>query len=169
TNSPELAEQLRILRNHGSKIRYHHSVIGFNSRLDEIQAVVLRTKLKHIEEYNSGRRRVARLYTSLLKETGIVTPHEEGKGAHVFHQYTVLTNRREKIMGALAAAGIASAVYYPIPLHRQDVFAPEYRDLRLPNAEKIAAHCMSLPIFPEMTEEQVNEVVTVIKGALNVR
>ncbi|HTP66020.1 MAG TPA: DegT/DnrJ/EryC1/StrS family aminotransferase [Geobacteraceae bacterium] len=169
TGSPEMAEQLRILRNHGSKIRYHHSVIGFNSRLDEIQAVVLRTKLKHIEAYNSGRRRVARLYTSLLKETGIVPSHEDGKGVHVFHQYTVLTNRREKIMEALAVAGIASAVYYPIPLHRQDVFAAEYRDLRLPVAEKIAAHCMSLPIFPEMTEEQVNEVVTVIKGALNVR
>ena len=164
TNSRELADKLRILRNHGSHIRYHHKVIGYNSRLDEIQAVVLRAKLKRIEEYNSGRRRVARLYSSLLAGSQVTPPHEDGIGNHVYHQYTVLTDNRDKIMEALSSAGIASAVYYPIPLHRQEVFADSYRDISLPVAEEIAQRCLSLPIFPEMTDAQVKEVVEVIKG-----
>jgi dTDP-4-amino-4,6-dideoxygalactose transaminase len=162
TNSPELAEQVRILRNHGSRVRYHHAVIGYNSRLDEIQAVVLRAKLKRIEEYNVGRRRVAHLYNELLRDSQVTPPHEDGKGTHVYHQYTILTDYRETIMEALAAARIASAVYYPIPLHRQDVFAADYRDVSLPVAEETSDRCMSLPIFPEMTDEQVREVVGVI-------
>lgn len=163
TNSPELAEELRILRNHGSRVRYHHSVIGYNSRLDEIQAVVLRAKLKRIDEYSAGRRRVATLYSSLLQDSPVIPPHEDGKGPHVFHQYTVLTDRREAIMDALAAARIASAIYYPIPLHRQEVFAMEYRDVSLPVTEEISGRCMSLPIFPEMSDDQVRAVVGVIK------
>lgn len=166
TDSPELAEHVRMLRNHGSKVRYHHSIIGYNSRLDEIQAVILRVKLKHIDEYNGGRRRVAHLYSSLLAGTGIVTPFEDGKGIHVYHQYTVLTDRRDAIMKALSDSGIASAVYYPIPLHRQEVFAEAYKGVSLPVAESTAARCMSLPIFPEMTDEQVREVVQVVKSAL---
>jgi dTDP-4-amino-4,6-dideoxygalactose transaminase len=164
TNSPELAEKVKVLRNHGSKVRYHHSVIGFNSRLDEIQAVILRAKLKHIQAYNEGRRRVAHLYTDLLRGSVVTPPVEDGKGRHVYHQYTVLTDRREQIMAALTAAEIASAIYYPIPLHRQDVFAADYVGVSLPVAEKTAACCMSLPIFPEMTEGQVREVVSVIKS-----
>jgi dTDP-4-amino-4,6-dideoxygalactose transaminase len=165
TNSPELAEQVRILRNHGSRVRYHHDVIGFNSRLDEIQAVILRIKLKQIDEFNVGRRRVARLYKELLQDSQVTTPYEDGKGIHVYHQYTVLTERRDKIMQALTDAGIASAVYYPIPLHRQEVFAKDYRNVILPVAEDISSRCMSLPVFPEMTDEQVKEVVAVIKGS----
>jgi dTDP-4-amino-4,6-dideoxygalactose transaminase len=164
TNSPELAEKLRILRNHGSRVRYHHSVIGYNSRLDEIQAVVLRAKLRRINEYNAGRRRVATLYSSLLRDSPVIPPLEDGKGTHVYHQYTVLTDHREPIMDALAAAQISSAVYYPIPLHRQEVFAKEYQNVSLPVAEEIAGRCMSLPIFPEMSEDQVREVVGVIKS-----
>lgn len=164
TNSPKLAEQVRILRNHGSRVRYHHAVIGYNSRLDEIQAVILRAKLKHVEAYNAGRRRVARLYNDLLQDSLVTTPYDDGNGVHVYHQYTVLTDFRDKIMEALTNAGIASAVYYPIPLHRQDVFAGDYRDISLPVGENISSRCMSLPIFPEMTDEQVKEVVAVIKG-----
>ena len=164
TNSPELAEELRILRNHGSRVRYHHSVIGYNSRLDEIQAVVLRAKLKRIDEYNAGRRRVAALYSSLLQDSPVIPPHEDGKGTHVYHQYTVLTGHRETIMEALSASRIASAVYYPIPLHRQEVFAPDYSNVSLPVAEEIAGRCMSLPIFPEMSDDQVRQVVGVVKS-----
>jgi dTDP-4-amino-4,6-dideoxygalactose transaminase len=164
TNSSELADKLRILRNHGSHVRYHHKVIGYNSRLDEIQAVVLRAKLKRIEEYNSGRRQVAHMYSSLLKESPVTPPYEDGKGNHVYHQYTILTDNRDKIMEALSSAGISSAVYYPIPLHRQEVFVNAYRNISLPVAEEIAQRCLSLPIFPEMTDAQVKEVVEVIKG-----
>lgn len=163
-NSAEHAEKLRILRNHGSRVRYHHEVIGYNSRLDEIQAVVLRVKLKHIEEYNVGRRRVAQLYTEILKDSAVTTPHEDGKGVHVYHQYTILTDNRDKIMEALADARIASAIYYPIPLHRQEVFAADYRNISLPVAEDISGRCLSLPIFPEMTGAQVREVVAVINA-----
>lgn len=166
TNGDETAARLLSLRNHGSRIRYHHSEIGYNSRLDEIQAVILRAKLKRIPAFNEGRRRVAGLYSSLLRDSGIKCPFEDGKGVHVYHQYTVLTERREKIMENLAKAGIASAVYYPIPLHRQEVFAADYAQVSLPAAEDVAGRCMSLPVFPEMTEEQVTEVVSAIKQVL---
>ena len=166
TNSAELAEQVRVLRNHGSKVRYHHSVIGYNSRLDEIQAVILRAKLKHIAAYNEGRRRVAHRYSAQLDGSVVTPPHEDGKGVHVYHQYTVLTDSRDAIMAALSAQQIASAIYYPIPLHRQEVFAAGYADVSLPVTEAVAASCMSLPIFPEMTDAQVDEVVRVIKSAL---
>ncbi|RNC68906.1 MAG: DegT/DnrJ/EryC1/StrS family aminotransferase [Desulfuromonadales bacterium] len=166
TSSAEMAERIKMLRNHGSKVRYHHSVIGYNSRLDEIQAVILRIKLKHIQKYNEERRRVAHLYSELLAGSGVVTPFEDGKGTHVYHQYTVLTDRRDQIMKALTDASIASAVYYPIPLHKQEVFAAECAGLSLPVSEDVAARCMSLPIFPEMTEAQVRQVVDTIVKAL---
>ncbi|HEY6837737.1 MAG TPA: DegT/DnrJ/EryC1/StrS family aminotransferase [Geobacteraceae bacterium] len=165
TDSAELAEQVKVLRNHGSKVRYHHSVIGFNSRLDEIQAVILRAKLKRIAAYNEGRRRVGHLYSSLLQGSVVTPPVEDGKGVHVYHQYTVLTDARDKIMAALSEAKIASAIYYPIPLHRQEVFAADYEGVSLPVAEEVASRCMSLPVFPEMTDEQVRQVVQVIKSA----
>lgn len=165
TDSAELAERVRVLRNHGSKVRYHHSVIGFNSRLDELQAVVLRVKLKRIGSFNEGRRRVARLYRERFAGTAVVPPFEDGKGTHVYHQYTVLTDRRDAIMKALSERGIASAVYYPIPLHRQEVFAADHKGLSLPVSEQTAARCMSLPVFPEMTEAQVREVADAVLAA----
>ncbi len=166
TDSGEMAENLKVLRNHGSRIRYHHNMIGFNSRLDEIQAVILRAKLKRINSYNEGRRRVAGLYTSLLEETNLKCPYEDGRGVHVYHQYTLLSDCRDLIIKSLAESGIASAVYYPIPLHRQEVFADEYLNLSLPVAESVADSCFSLPIFPEMTEGQVEEVVSAVKRAI---
>jgi dTDP-4-amino-4,6-dideoxygalactose transaminase len=167
TNSDEISENIKVLRNHGSRVRYHHSIIGFNSRLDEIQAVILRTKLKRITSYNEGRRRVAGLYTSLLEGMNLKCPYEDGRGVHVYHQYTLLSGRRDRIISSLAESGIASAVYYPIPLHRQEVFAEEYRSLSFPVAESVAGSCFSLPIFPEMTDTQVEVVVAAVKKALS--
>ncbi len=161
----ELAEKVRVLRNHGSKVRYHHSVIGYNSRLDDIQAAILRVKLKHIDEYNSNRRRVAHLYSELLADVATV-PFEDDKGRHVYHQYTLLTDRREAVMAKLSERQIASAVYYPIPLHRQDVFADTFRHISLPVAEQVAAGCMSLPIYPEMTNEAVRMVAETVREVL---
>ena len=169
TDSPEMAERLKMLRNHGSKVRYHHSAIGLNSRLDELQAVVLRVKLKHIDSFNEERRRVARLYGKFFAGTPVLPPFEDGIGTHVYHQYTVLmedTARREVIMNALASREISSAIYYPIPLHRQEVFQAEYRNVSLPVSEETAMRCMSLPIFPEMTEAQVEEVANAVLGAV---
>lgn len=161
----ELAEQIKVLRNHGSRIRYHHSVIGFNSRLDDIQAAILRVKLREIDRFNSGRRRVAHLYSELLCDI-VSVPHEDGTGVHVYHQYTVLTDRRDAIMAKLAEKQISSAVYYPIPLHKQDVFATAYAGLALPVAEDVASRCMSLPVYPEMPEESVRLVAQTIREAL---
>jgi len=107
TNSDETAEMLKQLRNHGSKVRYYHDVIGFNSRLDEMQAVVLRAKLKRIDRYNDSRRHVAHLYSELMADLPLETPYEDGIGRHVYHQYTLLSDRRDEILEALQAKKIA--------------------------------------------------------------
>jgi dTDP-4-amino-4,6-dideoxygalactose transaminase len=161
----DMADRLRMLRNHGSRQRYHHDVIGFNSRLDEIQAAILRVKLRRIDEFNEGRRRVASLYNDLLWDM-VQTPLIDGNGLHVYHQYTVMTNHRELIMAKLAEAGIASAIYYPIPLHRQAVFADDYAEAILPVAEHTVNRCLSLPIYPEMPEESIRLVADTISEAL---
>lgn len=161
----ELAEELKVLRNHGSRVRYHHSVIGYNSRLDDIQAAILRVKLKRIDEFNTGRRRVAHLYSELLKDVAAV-PFEDRKGVHVYHQYTLLTDKRDAVMAKLSEQRIASAVYYPIPLHKQDVFAAAYAGVSLPVAEDVSSRCMSLPVYPEMPEESVRLVATTVRDAL---
>ncbi|KPK55972.1 MAG: erythromycin biosynthesis sensory transduction protein eryC1 [Thiotrichales bacterium SG8_50] len=166
TNDDNIAQQVRLLRNHGSEKRYHHDVIGYNSRLDEIQAAILRVKLRHIDEFNRERRRVAQSYSRQLSELGIMTPVEDDIGTHVYHQYTILTPHRERIMQALAAAEIACAIYYPIPLHQQKVFASSHGHQALPHCEHVAAQCMSLPIHPELSEEQISDIVGVIATAL---
>lgn len=166
TNSDKLAEQVRMLRNHGSKQRYYHDIIGFNSRLDEMQAVILRAKLKYIDHYNDQRRRVAHRYNANLAGLPVATPYEDGIGKHVFHQYTLLTDRREAIQQALQAEGIASAIYYPIPLHQQNVFKDDYPGLSLPNAEDVSRRCLSLPIYPELTDASIDRICDVIQRAL---
>ncbi|MFZ5579792.1 MAG: DegT/DnrJ/EryC1/StrS family aminotransferase [Pseudomonadota bacterium] len=166
TNSDDIAEHVRMLRNHGSKVRYYHDIIGFNSRLDEMQAVILRAKLKRIETYNSERRRVAHRYNAGLAGLPLNTPREDGIGVHVFHQYTLLTDQRDGIQQALQAEGIASAVYYPIPLHRQNVFKPDNIGLDLPVAEQVAQRCLSLPIYPELADSAIDRICHVIRHAL---
>jgi dTDP-4-amino-4,6-dideoxygalactose transaminase len=163
--SEDLVDRIKVLRNHGSKVRYHHHVIGYNSRLDDIQAAILRVKLKRIDQFNSDRRRVAQLYSELLRDLATV-PFEDGTGTHVYHQYTLLIDRRDTVMSRLSERQIASAVYYPIPLHKQEVFAPSCAGLTLPVAEAVASRCMSLPIYPEMTDEQVRQVAATVREAL---
>ena len=165
TNDDKIAAQLKILRNHGSSERYHHDIIGYNSRLDEIQAVILRIKLKRMKSYNEGRRRAAHQYSRLLKDL-VPPPHEDDKGEHVYHQYTLLSDKRDAIMQKLLDAQIGCAIYYPIPLHKQKVFAELCADLSLPVTEDVVNHCLSLPVFPELGDEQVNEIVRVIGSAV---
>jgi dTDP-4-amino-4,6-dideoxygalactose transaminase len=166
TNDDKMAEHLRVLRNHGSWKQYHHSELGFNSRLDELQAVILRAKLKRIDQYNEGRRRVGHRYSRSLAEMGLTPPHEDGLGRHVYHQYALLTDNRDAIMAALREKEIGCAVYYPIPLHQQEVFAESCKGQSLPVAEAVAARVMSLPIFPELKDEQVDEILEVIRGVV---
>lgn len=165
TNDDALAEQVKILRNHGSNVRYHHDVIGYNSRLDELQAVVLRAKIKHIAEYNTQRRRVAHKYSKLLADV-VTPPHEDNIGTHVYHQYTLLSDKRDAIMKKLSENDIGCAIYYPIPLHQQKAFAETCQGISLPVTEDTVRHCMSLPIYPELENETIEHIVDVIKSAI---
>ncbi|KJS76888.1 MAG: erythromycin biosynthesis sensory transduction protein eryC1 [Comamonadaceae bacterium BICA1-1] len=166
TQSDALAETLRMLRNHGSKVRYYHDIVGYNSRLDELQAVVLRAKLPRIDHYNQQRRRVAQRYQAGLAGLPLQTPFEDGIGQHVYHQYTLLCERRDALQQALSAAQIASAIYYPVPLHQQKVFAAEAAGQSFPVTESVARRCLSLPIYPELSDAAIDEVCAVIRQAL---
>lgn len=163
TNDAGLAEKVKVLRNHGSKVRYYHSVIGYNSRLDEIQAAILRVKLKRTDKFNESRNRIARLYSKMFEGSSVTPPHEDGKGMHVYHQYTVKVKNRDRIIEALTKEGIASAIYYPVPLHKQEVYKKDYDGLVLPDAEKVSEDVLSLPIFPELMEEEVKKVAEAVK------
>jgi dTDP-4-amino-4,6-dideoxygalactose transaminase len=166
TNCDQTAAKIRQLRNHGSDVRYYHDVIGYNSRLDELQAVVLRAKLKRIDQYNQARRHAAHLYSALLADLPVSSPYEDGIGEHVYHQYTLLCERREDIMSALQEKQIASAIYYPVPLHKQNVFKAEYVNVDLPVTEAVAARCISLPICSSLRDESIEEIVAVVRNVL---
>jgi dTDP-4-amino-4,6-dideoxygalactose transaminase len=164
TNDDEVAEQIRIYRNHGSSQRYHHDVIGYNSRLDELQAVILRIKLKHIDEFNQNRLRVAQTYNRLLADTELELPAIPDDRDHVFHQYTLLADNRDQLRDSVLSQKIACAIYYPVPLHRQQAFA-DTNTTALPVTDDISQRCLSFPIFPEMTEQQVQTVCGAILSA----
>ena len=159
----ETAEKIRVFGNHGSKVKYYHSALGFNSRLDEIQAAVLRVKLKRIDAFNERRRVIAGLYGSLLGQAGIVVPAEPEYGSHVYHQYTIQSPRRDDIREALRGADVSSAIYYPLPLHRQEVFLPmKGAQGDLPVCERCSDNVISLPMYPELEEKVVREVCELI-------
>lgn len=166
TDNDATAKQLKMLCNHGSDVRYHHDIVGYNSRLDEIQAVVLRAKLKKIDQYNQARRRVAHAYSKQLQNLPLTTPYEDGLGEHVYHQYTLLGDDRCAVMQALQQQHIACAIYYPVPLHQQNVFQAACQELALPVTEHIASRCFSLPIFPSLSDAAINTVVSVIASAV---
>jgi dTDP-4-amino-4,6-dideoxygalactose transaminase len=168
TDDSTLCERLLGLRNHGSHVRYFHDEVGFNSRLDEIQAAILRVKLRHIDEYNEKRRKNALLYNKYLADTRIQTPSERDRTKHVFHQYTVRIKNRDDVKKKLDAGMVTSSmIYYPVPLHLQAA----YKDLAmragsLPQAEQAAREVLSLPMYPELTEGQVHQVADAVKQAL---
>jgi dTDP-4-amino-4,6-dideoxygalactose transaminase len=166
TDSDNVFERLKSLRNHGSLRRYYHDEIGYNSRLDEMQAAILRIKLKRIDTYNANRRKRAEQYNDLMKNLpGIVTPVELSGNFHVYHQYTIQADNRDAIHEALTKEGIASAVYYPVPLHLQDAFVElGYKKGDLPVCEAATDKVLSLPIYPELSEEDVELIVDVIRS-----
>ena len=162
---PKIAERIRMLRNHGSQIRYYHDLLGWNSRLDEIQAAILRVKLKRIDDYNTARRQVAELYRKYINRIGVSLPPEIAGYKHVYHQFTMRSKERDRIAAALQKNEVASAVYYPVPLHKQAVFSrlPCHSDLV--DSEICAAEVLSLPIFPELAEDEIRHVAEVINRA----
>ena len=166
TSDPQLAERIRMMANHGQRIKYHHDVIGCNSRLDALQAAVLDVKLRHLDEYNAARCCAARRYTDALRHLdGIITPAEASYSTHVYHQYTlrVLNGKRDALKAFLAEQGIPSMVYYPLPLHHQQAFRSLARiGGNLANSEQLAGQVLSLPMHTELTPAQQTTVIDAI-------
>lgn len=169
TSDDEIADKCRILRVHGSRKKYHHEMLGINSRLDALQAKVLSVKLKYLEEWTENRRKVAQRYTSGLSGTyavksgNLVLPKEMDGNRHVYHQYTIRVENRDDLQAYLKDKGIASTVYYPLPLHLQKVFSDlGYKEGDFPNSEEASKTVLSLPMFPELKDDQVDYVVDVI-------
>ncbi|MBI4655051.1 MAG: DegT/DnrJ/EryC1/StrS family aminotransferase [Nitrospirae bacterium] len=164
TNNHEIYEKVKLLRNHSTFAPYQHNSVGYNSRLDEIQAGILRIKLRHIDSYNQKRREIARLYTSMLGKVVKCPPEFPGR-IHVYHQYTIRSPRRAEIQNILKENNISSVIYYPLALHLQPAFKYlGHKENDFPEAESAAREALSLPIYPELELEKVKFIAeTVLK------
>jgi len=171
TDDDELAAQMRVVVNHGMTVRYYHDYVGVNSRLDTIQAAILDIKLKHLDEYAAARQKAAAYYNNAFKKhPKIKTPVTASFTTHVYHQYTLVLNNvdREGLMKHLADKGIASAVYYPVPLHMQKAYLdPRYKEGDFPVTEALAKSVISLPIHTELNEEIQKEITEVFSEYAN--
>ncbi len=163
TNRAEIAEQVRLLRNHGRRAKYLHEQIGFGERLDALQAAILGAKLSHLGKWIEERNRLAARYTSRLADLELVLPQVSEQARHAWHLYVVRTPRRDEMLEHLHQQGIGAGVHYPIPLHLQPAYAElGYGRGDLPVTELVADTCLSLPLYPEMTEEQQDRVIQCI-------
>ncbi len=174
TNDQKLADRVRMLRVHGSRVRYYHDEVGINSRLDEIQAAVLRIKLSHLEEWTIGRIKNAARYDRLFEKAGLTSkvglPFIQDGNRSVYNQYVVRVPKRDDLRAHLAGAGIGSEIYYPLPLHMQKCFKGlGYRKGDFPVSEKAAREVLALPIYPELKESEQKYVVSSIKEFYGVR
>jgi dTDP-4-amino-4,6-dideoxygalactose transaminase len=166
TNDPELAERIAALRVHGSKERYHHQMVGLNSRLDAVQAAVLHVKLRHLDEWTAARRQNAALYRRLLCHSSIGLPPD--RPDHVYNQFVIRVTRRDSLREHLRANGVGTEIYYPVPLHLQECFANlGYARGDFCISEKLASESLALPIFPELTEEEVDYVADLVLNFSN--
>ena len=168
TDDDELAERLRMIANHGQQVKYHHKIIGCNSRLDTIQAAILDVKLRHLDEYLDARHAAAQYYTENLKDiTGIVTPKEEAFSTHGYHQYTlkVQGGKRDALKQFLAENEIPSMIYYPLPLQEQEAFKSISKvGGDLSTAKELAGEVLSLPIHTEITRAEQNVVISRVRA-----
>ena len=168
TNDDSLAEKMRIFRDHGQAKKYYHSMIGWNARMDGIQGAVLGVKLKYLSNWNEARRKHAQMYDKLLSPIhGIIKPHVADYARHVYHIYAIRIKQRDRLMTALSEKGISCGIHYPVPIHFQDA----YRFLGLgqgsfPIAEKCASEFVSLPMYPELTPDQIAYVVDSLNVSL---
>ena len=179
TNHPAIGERARMLRAHGMRQRYYHDEIGWNSRLDTLQAAVLLVKLRYIAAWNTRRREIAAFYdtlfhqagvvdTGIYPEAGIILPHVLPKATHVFHQYVIRVRKRDQLRAHLAALSIGSEVYYPVPLHLQKALTSlGYKAGDFPESERAAAEVLALPIFPQLRPDEQEIVVNAIAGFLS--
>ena len=167
TNTHELAESLRLLRDHGSRIKYRHDVLGVNARLDELQATVLRIKLRYLEQWNAARQAHAQAYTEQLRGLVEAVPVVQPWGTHVYYVYVVQVQQRDYFRRVLEQEGIATSIHYPIPLHLQPACAQYgYKAGMLPVTEEVMERIVSLPMYPELTDEQIRRVVDAVKKSI---
>jgi dTDP-4-amino-4,6-dideoxygalactose transaminase len=167
TNDPDLAEHMRVLRVHGGKPKYFHAFIGGNFRIDELQAAILRVKLKHLDAWTEARQRNAAYYSAAFERAGlaphIVTPRAPATGRHIFNQYAIRAERRDELRAALTERGIGTEIYYPVPLHLQQCFAHlGHQQGDFPESERAAAETLALPVYPELSEAQLAHVVAAV-------
>lgn len=170
-NDPELADKARVMRAHGSKPKYYHAVVGGNFRIDAMQAALLRIKLPELEAWTAGRRKNAERYDAAFSESGLeppllTTPRRRFQG-HVYNQYVIRTSRRDDLQAHLQSERIATAIYYPVPLHRQACFESlGYREGSLPVSEQASGEVLALPIFAGLGESRLNRIVETVVGFL---
>ena len=165
TNDEDLAAQLRMLRFHGCKIKYYHDEIGYNSRLDELQAAILRVKLRYLNVWNEGRREKAKMYDQLLADAAVQIPGRDPQALPIYHLYVLRTEDRSAIMERLKAGGVANAIYYPVPLHLQKAFRDlGYKVGDFPVAEKACEQALAIPCYPELSFEHQQEIAAIVKG-----
>jgi dTDP-4-amino-4,6-dideoxygalactose transaminase len=179
TNSDELAERVKMLRQHGMRRRYYHDEVGWNTRMDGIQGAILSVKLKYVDGWNHARRTVAKRYHALFRAAGlaesglypargVVLPHEVAGSRHVWHQYVIRTRRRNALHDFLSMRGVGSEIYYPVPLHLQEALKSlGYAEGSFPEAERAAKEVLALPIFPELREDEQQTVVAAIAEFLS--
>lgn len=165
TNDDQLAERARMLRNYGERQRYFHKIKGSNSRLDEIQAAILRVKLRHLDSWNKRRRQIADLYNREITNPMIKKPAEMSYGSHNYHLYVIRCERREELQQHLADRGIKTLIHYPIPIHLQEAYSDlNHRRGDYPVAEKCADEVLSLPIFPELSDQEAHYVAQCVNS-----
>lgn len=164
TNDEALARKLKMLRGHGIERRYYHDLHGYNSRLDELQAAILRVKLPHLKGWNDRRAAIAQRYMAALKDLPLELPVVAGGNNHIYHVFAVLTDSRDALQQRLADRGVPTIIYYPLPLHLQKLYADlNFQKGEYPVAEALSARILPLPMYPELTDEQVDYVAGVIR------
>jgi len=164
TNSAELAEKARLLCNHGAKPKYYHSLVGTNSRLDALQAAILRVKLKHLDRWSEKRAKNAALYNALFEGSRVGRPYHDPRTRHIYNQYVVRVPKRDELKKHLGERNIGCEIYYPVPLHLQKCFAHlGYKVGDMPHSEAAANETIALPIYPELSEDQIRYVALTVR------
>jgi len=159
-----LADRVRLLREHGSKPKYYHALVGTNSRLDALQAAILRVKLHHLDRWSEKRAKNAALYDQLFEGARLTRPYKDVRARHIYNQYVIRVRERDALRQHLTERGIGTEIYYPVPLHLQRCFAPlAYREGDMPESEAAAQEVLALPIYPELTEEQIRYVASSVR------
>ena len=165
TTNPDEAEKLKMLRNYGQEKRYYHTIKGFNSRLDEIQAAILLKKIQHLDTWTERRRDIAALYTSKIINDAIVKPVEAADRKHVYHLYVIRHPERDRLQTYLQDNGVQTVIHYPVPIHLQKAYKDlGYSEGDFPAAEKAAKEIISLPCFPQLSDEEINKVADLINN-----